>query len=106
MTRTAAADAVLPACSPAAATAAAAAAAVTACRRAAAACPAAGTAIAPAGSAARPDRPADVHPLLVRPSPGPPDPPGSEHAGPLHRRLPVENAVTLAGWPADPGRDV
>ena len=89
MTRTAAADAVLPACSLAAAT-----------------CPAAGTAVAPAGSAAGPDRPGRAHPSLVRPSPGPPYPPGSEHAGPLHRRPPVGNAVTLAGWPADPGRDV
>jgi len=98
MTRTAAADAVLPACPRAAA--------VIECRRAAAVRPAAGTAIAPAGLAGRPDWPGHAHPLLVSPSPGPPYPPGSEHAGPLRRRPSVGNAVTLAGWPADPGRDL
>jgi hypothetical protein len=83
MTRTAAADAVLPACSLAAA----------ACRRAGAVGPAAGMAIASARS-------------LVRPCPGSPHPPRSGCTGPVRRRTPVGNAVMLAGWPADPGRDV
>jgi hypothetical protein len=84
MTRTATADAVLPVCSYAAA----------ACRRAAAAArPAAGIAIASARS-------------LVRPCPGSPHPPRSGCTGLLRRRAPEGNAVMLAGWPADPGRDV
>jgi hypothetical protein len=84
MTRTAAADAVLPACSLAAA----------ACRRAGAVGPAAGMAIASARS-------------LVRPCPGSPHPPRSGCTGPVRRpHTPVGNAAMLAGWPADPGRDV
>ena len=79
MTRTAAADAVVPACP-----------------RASVACPvAAGTAIASTGSASWPDRPGRARPPLVRHRPGPP-----------HRHPLAGNAATLAGWPADPGRDL
>jgi len=79
MTRTAAADAVVPARP-----------------RAAAACPvAAGTAIASPGSESRPGRPGRARPPLVRHGRGRP------------RRHPLAgNAAMLAGWPADPGRDL
>jgi hypothetical protein len=89
MTRTAAADAVLPACPPTAA-----------------AYPAGGTAVTPAGSVRLPALPDRARPPLVRPCPGLPYPPRSGRAGPPHRHLHVGTAVMLAGWPADPGRGI
>ena len=93
MTRTAAADAVMPCCP-----------------RAAAACPvAAGTAIActgPGPRIRRPGRPERTGSPLLCHLPGVPHQPELRPARPLGR-LPLRgNAVTPAGWPADPGRDV
>jgi hypothetical protein len=97
MTRTAAADAVVPACPHAAA-------AVTAARPVAA-----GTVIAFTGPDLRigwPDQPDRARAPLLCHLPGAPHQPELRRARPLGR-LPVPgNAVTPAGWPADPGRDV
>ena len=93
MTRTAAADAVMPACP-----------------RSAAACPsAAGTVVAFAGLAPR--RPATRRPgraclPFLRLLSGAPHQLELRHVRPLHRRPPaLGNTATFAGWPADPGRD-
>jgi hypothetical protein len=93
MTRTVAADAVMPARP-----------------RVAAACPdAAGAAIAIAGPdpvARRPGGLRRVGPLLLRHLPGVPHRPEPGLMRPPHRHSIPPSAVTLAGWPADPGRDV
>ena len=91
MTRTVAADAVMPACP-----------------RSAAACPSAvGIAIArtgPAPRSYRTRRPGRVRPPFLRHRPGAPQAEPTP-ARPLHR-LPVTGKAGLfAGWPADPGRD-
>jgi len=90
MTRTAAADAV-----------------VSACPHAAAACPvAAGTAIAFTGPDPRARRPGRARPLFLRHPPGAPHQPELRYVRLHHRHPSPGNAATLAGWPADPGRDV
>ena len=93
MTRTVAADAVMPARP-----------------RAAAACPdAAGAAVTFAGpdsATRRASGPGRVCPPLLRHLPGAPHRPEPRLMRPLYRQLVSPNAVTLAGWPADPGRDV
>ena len=94
MTRTVAADAVMPARP-----------------RAAAACPdAAGAAVTFAGpdsATRRASGPGRVCPLLLRHLPGaPPHRPEPRLMRPFHRNLVLPSAATLAGWPADPGRDV
>jgi hypothetical protein len=99
MTRTVAADAVMPACPRAA---------VAATTRPVAA----GTAIAFTGPVPktprtrRPGRPDGARTPLLCHLAGAPYQPELRHARPLGR-LPVPgNAVTPAGWPADPGRDL
>jgi hypothetical protein len=100
MTWTVAADAVMPACPRAAV-------AVTAARPVAA-----GTAIAFTGpdprspGTRRPGRPGRARTPLLRHLPGAPHQPELRHARPLGRLPFPGNAVTPAGWPADPGRDV
>ena len=93
MTRTAAADAVMPACP-----------------RTAAACPlAVGTAIAltgPGPAARRPGRPGRVRLPFLRHRPGAPHQPELRYVRPLHRPPTAGAAATFAGWPADPGRDI
>ena len=93
MTRTVAADAVMPAR-----------------LRAPLACPdAAGAAIAFAGSdpaAQRLGGPGRAGPPLFRHLPGGPHRPEPSLTRPFRRPLVPPGAVTLAGWPADPGRDV
>ena len=98
MTRTAAADAVVPGCPRAAAA------------RPVNICPvAAGTAVAftvpgPGNPAIR--RPGHAGSPLLRHLPGAPRRPEARQARPLGRLPSPGNAVTPAGWPADPGRDV
>jgi hypothetical protein len=95
MTRTAAADAVVPACPRAAV-------AVTAARPVAA-----GTAVAFTGPGPRTTRrPGRARTPLLRHLSGAPHQPELGHARPLGRLPFPGNAVTPAGWPADPGRDV
>ena len=90
MTRTAAADAVM-----------------SACPHAAAACPvAAGTAIAFTGPDARACRPGRTRPPFLRHPPGAPRQPELWYVRPHHRHPSPGYAATLAGWPADPGRDI
>ena len=89
MTRTAAADAVVPACS-----------------RTAAACPSAGTAIASTGSGPRTRRAGRARPSFLRHLPGLPHQPELSRVRSLHRPPSAGNAATFAGWPADPGRDI
>jgi hypothetical protein len=99
MTRTAAADAVMPACPLAAF-------AVTTIPVAA------GTAIAFTGPAPqtprtrRPGRPGGARTPLLCHLPGAPYQPELRHARPLGRLPGPGNAVTPAGWPPDPGRDL
>jgi hypothetical protein len=99
MTRTVTADAVMPACLRAAV-------AVTTCPVAA------GTAIAFTGPVLntprtrRPGRPDGARTPLLRHLPGVPYQPELRHARPLGRLPAPGNAVTPAGWPADPGRDI
>jgi hypothetical protein len=98
MTRTATADAVVSACPHAAVTVA---------------CPvAAGTAIAFTGpipktaTTRRPGRRGGARTPLLCHLPGASHQPELRHARPLGRLPCPRNAVTPAGWPADPGRDV
>jgi len=93
MTRTVAADAVMPAC-----------------LGVAAACPDAASAVSAAIAIAGPD-PAARRPWPRRPTATPPSTRRAASAEPrlmrpLHRHSVPSSAVTLAGWPADPGRDV
>jgi hypothetical protein len=101
MTRTAADDAVMPACLRAAAA------------RPVNSCPAtagpaiAVTAIAITGPVRRPSRLGPARPPFLRHRPGAPHQPEPRPVRPFRRRFPFPgNAVTLAGWPADPGRDL
>jgi len=115
MTRTAAVDAVLPACPhtsvprPSVPPASAPSAVVPGTVAAGAVASRAVASHAAAGPGGRRSAPAAwpgrAHPPLVRPSPALPYPPGFMSAGPHWRPL-VGNAETLAGWPADPGRDI
>jgi hypothetical protein len=95
MTRTAAADAVMPVCP-----------------RAAVACPVAAgpaiavTAIVITGPVRRPGRPGRARPPFLRHRPGAPHQPEPRLVRPFGRLPFPGNAVTLAGWPADPGRDL
>jgi hypothetical protein len=93
MTRTAAWDAVMPACS-----------------RTAAVCPPAfGTAIArtgPGPRTRRPRRPGRARLPLLRHRPGAPHQPELCYVRLLHRLPTTGNAAKFAGWPADPGRDI
>jgi hypothetical protein len=93
MTRTAAADAVVPCCP-----------------RTAAACPpAAGSAAAltaPGPRSRRPGRTGRASLPFLRHRPGAPHQPELRYVRPLHRSPLPGNAATLAGWPADPGGDL
>jgi hypothetical protein len=93
MTRTVAADAVMPARLPTAPT-----------------CPdATGAAVALAGpdpAIRRPSGPGRVRPPLLRHLPGASNRPEPRRRRPPQRHPVPPNAVTPAGWPADPGRDV
>ena len=93
MTRTVAADVVMPARLPTAPT-----------------CPdAAGAAVALGGpdhAIRRPGGPGRVRPPLPRHLPGASHRPEPRLMRPPQRHLVPPNAVTLAGWPADPGRHV
>ena len=90
MTRTAAADAVMPACS-----------------RNAAACPlAVGPAIVFIGPGPATRRPGRARLPFLRHRPGAPHQPELRYVRPLHRPPTAGAAATFAGWPADPGRDI